>query len=174
MPYYPNWRQICKVNNVHLRMAMYTATSKELVALQRSFPHCFSRRRRDLCVPASLVRERTEAWSARQGYTHKQSLRDRETFWTGALKELAVPTAFSWRWRDRKCEEEDFEGTDTVPDDVWAQLEGKTFRCGHIVTYRGEQFVVVDCLWEHYQIFSRDQGEGFFTVAHARFIDLDS
>ncbi len=174
MPFYPNWKQICKIENVHLRMAMYSARNKELSVLQRSFPRCFSRRRKNLCIPASLIREKAEAWSVRQGYDCEQSQRDRETFWSEALSELNVPTAFHWRWQDLKCEGQDFEGTDLVPDEVWAQLEGKTFGCGHIVTYRDEQFVVIDCLWEQYKAFSRDEGEGTFTVAHARFIDLNN
>lgn len=174
MPYYPNWKQICKIDNDHLRMAMYTASGQELNVLQRSFPLCFSRRRLDLCVPVSFIREKAERWSAGERYTPEQVLRDREQFWEPALGKLGIPTAFEWRWRDLKEESEEFEGTDLIPDDVWAQLEGKPFRCGHVLTFRGEEFIVVNCMLEHYETFSRKEGEGKITVAHSRFIDLNS
>ena len=154
-------------------MAMYTATGGELSVLHRSFPRCFSRRRKNLCVPVSFVREKTEAWSVGMGYGRKEQLRDRESFWEEALSELDVPLAFSWRWQDLKCESQEFEGTDLVPDEVWAQLEGKPTNCGHVVTFRSEQFVVVGILWDYYQTFNRDE-EGTFTVVHANFIDLNS
>lgn len=171
MPYYPNWKQIRRIDNVHLRMAMYTATGNELAVLQRSFPRCFSRRRKNLCVPASLLRGRAAVFSLDNFPDGAYIAIDREMDWLEAATAMEIPIAHSWSF-----EPDDKE--DLFPPEVWAQLEGKPLRCGKAIEYQGETFFVVSLLNRNGSeeidgIICREYNP-WIHVVHARFIDLAS
>ncbi len=170
MPLYPNWKRICQIKNAHLRMAMYTATGGELGMLQIAFPRCFSRRRKNLCVPASLVRDEAAIYSIETFADGSYVAIDREMSWIEAADRLNIPIAYSWSF-----EPDDTE--DLFPDEVWEQLEGKPLRCGKTIDYKGETFMVISLLNRNGDeeidgIVTRENNP-WIHVVHAHFIDLD-
>lgn len=170
-PLYPNWRAIRKIANPFIRIALYTATGKELKALQRAFPRCFSENQKDLRVPASLICEKVGAISKQDGNDPADAASDRQRNWSFALEALGVPEDLNW------SDDQDWDW-EPIPEEVLGQLKDVEMRCGVTFTYMKELFVVTYYLDNSspFVVGSKMKRENGPTLsaAHARFIDLES
>jgi hypothetical protein len=176
MEFFRNWNQICKIDDLNLRLALALIQDQNLLeGLRRGFPHCFSSKpTKQPLVPASVLRVRARQESVKEdsSYSDLQRVWDEEMRWYnfGILHEFGIPEGPRWSAEDGE----------TVPIQIRKQLIGQTIGCGMKVVWQGEEYLASYL----YDIPETELGKTFreehvdlVTILHlipAKFVDLNA
>ena len=177
MEFFRNWKQICKITDLNLRLALALITDEALLeGLRRGFPKCFSRKRtKDPCVSASVIKERAYQAAVEEESSYVNSHRfDQETAWYHVLDEFDIPAGPYW-----------FMDGVPVPPEVREQLIGQVIGSGMKIVWQDQAYIVtffyhsdVGCsnddlghILAKSEVFVDEMSIG---LTPARFIDLNS
>ena len=137
--FYRNWKAICRINDVNLRMAL--SLVKDLTVLEglrKGFPGCFSAKQlSDPMVPASVLRRRSYEASLADNRGEPEALAwDTELGWYNfnLLREFDIPKG-PW-WSDSLDSQHD-----PVPTEIKRQLVGQVIGCSMKVIWQGEEYL---------------------------------
>jgi hypothetical protein len=180
---FTHWKEIAKLGDPYLRHALRSATGEELVGLQNAFSRCFSPRPEDAQVPASVLRQRSEADSRADNNTGRDLAVDREYFWSREIDRLGIPIAFCWTTDPAKLREKNDDGlpnhhcASAFPDEVWKQIAGKKLGDVRTIEYLGQTYVIVSYMDEpgpHLDTVITKNIEPEICVVDSCYIDLNS
>lgn len=176
MAIYRNWKQICKIVDLNLRLSLALIQDEALLrGLRRGFPKCFSKKpTRQPLVPASALRERTRELAPDLDLGAEESA---ELSWAycGALEELGIPNGPIWI----------VDNGNPAPEEVKRQLVGQKISGAMKVIWHGEEYLVSHLYCQDGRYFGVESIGTVFTeddakcemnvyLIPARFIDLNS
>lgn len=166
---HPKWDAINGVDNLALRVALYTSEGQERVKLEGAFPECFTETENNTRIPGSVIKRLAQEDHAKgKKVTAEEAESLSHTDWLLEAKRLGAVTAFEWQDDDGR----------PVPLEVRTQVVGKPLAPWMTVNFLGEQFLI--CYMRRADNAELKIGdiipstEYDISLIHTRFIDTEA